>query len=939
MHQKEQEKIKQMKRRLKVRYSIPRIAGLFVTLVCAIAFIGCSSGGGTTPASVSTPAASGSTNVPTPTPTGNSVPDPTLTAGATTNGTTDPSTGSLNVNVYPGSATVVVTGPNSFTQTFAGDQLLTGLAAGQYMMTATAPAFVDAVGQMNVVAGQTSSIVLILQATPIVTGSPHTVCRDEHGNLIPLDADTVRAGHFEFYAWLQDKPSGIVVANLLSSTVTDPGRPLLTEQTETAPSFTQNLASAWIGFTNAEGITRPVIGADVRWEIDQTWSGRVNSMQFGTSDDNRSALGYGVFDDQADTRTNNASLADERFPLSASEYALYNLSGIGTPYVDGFTWVTLFSPDAIASGRIVAVATINGEEIGKQILYKNFAPTPIIEVTKTVDKDVVNLVNGTATATWTVTVTNVGTGDATNVDLNDMLESGAAGSYSLDSVPAGSTAVGDGFTFSFPLASKFAPVSENTETLSFSATVTAPGTYCNEAKVPSYNDSVNTWTPGDLNADDCFTALESNVSIIKDFVEDDNVTSLGKSVTVAANEHAKLRVRIINNGTGTATGVQVSDVLSSGDASPYQLISVSSGTPNGSDGFDANIGDLATPASTTIIFSVVASVDGEYCDTATVSATSGTIGIESDTACLTVATPELEITKSNSPDSVLPSGSYTSTIVVENSGNATAENVVISDLLGIDADTNVYVIYVSSNMNGSIGTVAGNVITSPSAVDILKGESLTFTVVSRIPVSAASGNYCDTATVTSSNSPTQHASDCVSVPAFSALQTQLIDLADPVSVGNNVTYFSALYVEALSNEGVNSNQLKYSFGLVNPTVLGIPGVFQVVSTKIYLDTAPVRDPITGLVISDTSSPTAVLLTEGTDYTIDNTTAGLQLVNMTPSVVLQPNTALYLVHVVTIPSGTPTYRMYTTSYIWNSIGLVDPTHIYQASSSEPTTVLP
>jgi hypothetical protein len=66
---------------------------------------------------------------------------------------------------------------------------------------------------------------------------------------------------------------------------------------------------------------------------------------------------------------------------------------------------------------------------------------------------------------------------------------------------------------------------------------------------------------------------------------------------------------------------------------------------------------------------------------------------------------------------------------------------------------------------------------------------------------------------------------------------------------------------------------------------------------------------------------------------------LQVVTMAGGVILQPDTARYLVHEVLVPSGTPTNRLYTTSYIWNSVGLVDPSNTYEASSSEPTTVLP
>lgn len=1087
------------------------IGGLLVALVCAVALFGC---------------AGDETTV-------NQLPPPT--------------TGSLNVTVNPASAEVVVTGPESYTQTFTGNQFLTDLAPGQYTAKATAPGFIDGASEINVVVGQTSSIQLALQATQIISEAPRAVYRDGQGNLIPLDSGSLQSGQFVFYAWLQDKPLGILPAKLTSTTVSDPGKPLVTEQAESAPSFTQNLAGAYVGFMDATGVVRPVIGADVRWELDQWYWGRVNSMQFGTSDDNRIGLGYGVYDDQADTRTNNGRLAAERFPLIASEFPLYNQTGIGTPFADGFTWVTLFSPDTKAAARIVAVATINGEEIGKQILYKNFAPAPKLEITKTVDSAVVNLVGGTGTVTWTVTIKNVGTGDATTVSLSDFLASGDGANYTPGSLPSGSTPVGDGFTISFPLASEFTPAPPqtaqllgnaqsfavlanatvtntgssvvsgdvgvsagsavtgfppgvvlngtihnndaaalaaqtaltaayvdlgaracsgadnsqpltgtitpgvycysssaaltgpvvldaqgdpaaefvfkigstlttpagatvslingaspcnvywqvgssatlgtntffvgnilaqasitavtgasisgralartgtvtldtnainaplacvaapgSTETLTFTATVTAPGTYCNEAKILSYSDATNTWTPVDLGAQACFTALESNLSIVKDFVADDNTTSLGKARTVAANVPAKLRARVINNGTGSATGVQVNDALTSGDLANYQLISVSSGTPNSSGGFDTTIGDLTAGATTTVLFTVAASADGTYCDTATVTATSGTIGIGSDDACLTVATPNLTITKTDAPDSVLPGATYTSTIVVGNDGTATAKNVVISDLLGLNSDANVRAIYVSSSLNGAGGTLANNVVTA-NTVDIPAGGSMTFTVVSRIPLGAIAGTYCDTATATSSNAVTKQASDCVAVPAFSALQTQLVDLNDPVVVGNNVTYFSVLYVEALSNEGVDTNRLTYSFGHLGAFNVSTPGNFSIVSTKVYLDSAPVRDPITGMVLSDTSNPTAVLQTEGADYTVNNSTPGLQVLTMTPNVVLQPNTALYLVHVVGTGSATGG-TLYNTSYQWLSEG-VSKTITYSTTKSEPTTVLP
>jgi len=808
-----------------------------------------------------------------------------------------------------------------------------------YTAKASAPGFEDATGSATVVIDKTVSIALVLKALPIVENAPPYVYRDGSGNLIPVTAGQFSSGQYVFYAWLQDLPSGIVPANLTTATVTDPLKPLLTEQKETAPSLTQNLAAAWVGVKDAAGVIRPVIGADVRWTIEEDYAGKVGSIIYGASDDNAQSSAVRkmkLIDDphQASTRTNNKNLANQRFPLLATDYPLYNQTGIGTPNVDGFTWVTLFSNDKIASGRITVVATVNGEEIGKQILYKNFAPAPKLQITKAVSPATVTLVGGTAPpVTWTVTVKNVGEGDATNVKLNDILLSGAAASYTpiIPTTPAGTTANAfDGYNSTFALASG------GTMTQTFTATVTAAGTYCNQGQITSYDAAINTVSPVDLKAQACFTALESNLSIVKDFV-DANGTSLGKTLTVAANQSANLRVRVINSGTGSATGVAVNDVLTSGSAANYQLVSVSPGTANTSDGFDYTIGTLgANGATSTMLLTVKASADGIYCDTATVSATSGNIGINHDQACLTVATPTLTITKAEDKGTVLPGGNYTSTIVVTNAGTGIAKNVIISDLLGLNSTGNVWAIYMSSNSSGTAGTLVNHTVTAPSTVDIAAGASITFTVVSQIPAGAAAGNYCDTATATSTNAATVTANACVAVPAFSAVQIQLVDQNDPVLKGTNVTYFTVLYVEALSNEGVNNNVVTYLFGHANAIDLVTPGVFDIVSTKVYLDSAPVRDPVTGLVISDMANSTAVLKTEGSDYTLTtDISLGKQVITMAPSVELLPNTALYVVNVVLVPAGTPN-GMYTTSDIWSMRGIGSATP-YQGSSSEPTTV--
>ena len=865
--------------------------------------------------------------------------------GDTINQVPTPTTGTLNVTVNPPSTTVVVTGPNSFTQTFSGNNNLTNLEPGLYTAKASAPGFEDATGSATVVIDKTVSIALVLTALPIVANAPRTVYRDGSGNLIPVTAGQFASGQYVFYAWLQDLPDGIVPANLTAATVTDPNAPRPAERTETAPSLTQNLAAAWVGVKDAAGVIHPVIGADVRWTIEEDYAGKVGSIIYGASDDNiqiPAVRKMKHIDDphQASTRTNNKNLANERFPLEVTEYPLYNQTGIGTPSVDGFTWVTLFSADKIASGRITVVATVNGEEIGKQILYKNFAPQPKIAITKAVASAVVNLVGGTATDTWTITVTNTGEGNATNIVLNDTLASGAGASYTLSGAPGTLDAGSDGFTFTIP---SLPGGSSAFVTYSPVATVTAAGIYCNQGQITSYDDAaINTVYPVDLKAQACFTALASNVSIVKDFVVSatDN-TSLGTALTVNKNVPATLRVQVINNGTGDATTVVVHDTLTSGSAANYTVSGFSAGTPNAT-GFDSTITTLTAGSTATYLYTVAASVDAVYCDTATVTATSGTIGgTGSSSACLTVATPNLTIAKTDAPTTVMPGASYTSTIVVRNTGTATATGVVVSDLLGFNSTANVWAIYMSSP--GTAGTLSNNnhTVTAPSTVDIAAGASITFTVVSQIPPGAAAGNYCNTASVASTNaaSPTP-VEVCVIVPAFVAFQVQLTDLGDLQPVGNNIVYSSVLYIEPLSNEGVNYNTMRYSFGLPSPTGFGTTaGVFTVlVSTSIYHDPTPVIDPTTGAIVSDQTNTTSVQLTEGTNYTLDNSTPGLQVITITPSMILAPNGVFYIVQVVQAPAGSGRATPYHTGFLWDSVGTVGSTH-YEVLKTEPTTVTP
>jgi len=303
-----------------------------------------------------------------------------------------------------------------------------------------------------------------------------------------------------------------------------------------------------------------------------------------------------------------------------------------------------------------------------------------------------------------------------------------------------------------------------------------------------------------------------------------------------------------------------------------------------------------------------------------------------------VSTPNLTIAKTVDKGTVLPGGNYTSTIVVTNAGTATAKNVVISDLLGLNTTGNVWAIYMSSSSSGTAGTLVNHTVTAPSTVDIAAGASITFTVVSQIPAGAAPGNYCDTATFTSDNAGTKDATACVAVPVSVSFQVQFTDLGDGQPAGNNITYSSVLYIEPLSNEGVNNNTMRYSFGLPSTTGFGtVPGLFTtLVSTNIYHDPTPIVDQITGAIVTDRTNASAVHLTEGTNYTLDNSTPGFQVITMTPGYILAPKGVFFIVQVVQAPAGSGRSTPYHTGFLWDSVGTVGSTH-YEVLKTEPTTI--
>ena len=842
------------------------------------------------------------------------------------------------------------------------------LTPGTYTVTYSQAGFQSQSQTFTVSAGQ--SVVLV---APTLVAIPPTATSgafylDAAGKQVAITQDDLNnAGtRFVFYAWLQDQTAGIDPTKV--GTATDPGVPAANELQEVAPLNTQNVAAGYVGYKAADGVVRPIVGANVRWDIlTETITGGV---RFSAADDGGAPSGAVSRQDindnatSANTYTNSATGNNVRFPSSA-EYPLYNVTGVNTPDTNGFTWTALnHDPKATtATARVRAIAYVNGTEITKRFLDKTFAPSAKLTITKT-PKD--NQAGIGQAKNIDITVTNTGNGPATGIKLNDVLKSGAAGSYTATLVrPADGTPNGDrGFDASFDLAAMGQPGSSRTFTIA--AQAGAVGVYCDVATVTKYtNGAFGDVTPNNLNDQACLTVTAPTLNIIKTLgTVDANgaFTPIASGVVVNPNTPVFARITVNNAGNAPATGVTVTDQIDPAQttAANYAIKSAPVSSPAGTPapvnanntGFTTSAFNLAPGASTSFTFSAAGSTDGNYCDFGTFSATSnnGTAiaPTNSQIVCFKVASPKLVINKTNTPtNNLTPGSTYNSTITVTNSGSATATAVAVKDLLGqlqggagtfVNNGSGTYTVS-GTTQTGSL-VVAGNTAsTVPATIDLAPGAVLTLNISSTIPAGAPAGQYCDIASYTSTNAPSGSSQACVTVITLLSEQTQLTDTIDPISVSKNTNSIvtSLAINEVSSNESAINNVFQYAYGTttVNP---GATGIFNFSNVEVYYDATPGRDPVTGSVTSDFTNGTARRLVLGTDYTQSAASGtGNLTITLTPSFGITPGGVVFTRTQVNAPANAAP-RQYQEQFTWNNTGSTSASP-YTNYKTESTTVIP
>ena len=228
-------------------------------------------------------------------------------------------------------------------------------------------------------------------------------------------------------------------------------------------------------------------------------------------------------------------------------------------------------------------------------------------------------------------------------------------------------------------------------------------------------------------------------------------------------EPIPLEIIVTNTGTGEAENVVITDILPDGLA-----------TVDGKTSIKVNAGTIAQGTSKKIMTNLVASKTGVFTNTASVS--SDNTEDAQATATTTVVAPNLSITK------VGPSKQYLGknikyTITVTNHGDAPAVDLVLDDTIPAGIGQ------VKVSDGGALSADKSSIQWALN--DLAPGKSQTVTVEY---VSNTIGSVSDTATVTAKCSEAKSASATTQIIGIPAVLLEVIDLVDPVEIGEQTTY-------------------------------------------------------------------------------------------------------------------------------------------------------
>ncbi|MBI3267726.1 MAG: DUF11 domain-containing protein, partial [Planctomycetes bacterium] len=357
--------------------------------------------------------------------------------------------------------------------------------------------------------------------------------------------------------------------------------------------------------------------------------------------------------------------------------------------------------------------------------------------------------DGVATATpgdgltYTLTVTNIGNQGGTGVTVTDVLPSGIFTNVVAQN--GGVVNAGAG-TITWDLGAIAGGGA--TKSVTFTATVGNPA-------AAGVNNFTNTATVADDGANGADPNLANNTGSDTDTLNaapDYSITKSDGVATAAPGGGLTYTLTVTNVGNQGGTGVVVTDVLPSGIFT--NVVAQNGGV------FDAGagtitwaLGSIAGGASTSVTFTasvvtpVAAGVE-TFTNTATVTDDgangadpNGANNTASDTDTL-LATPDYSIAKSDGVAATTPGGALTYTITVTNVGNQGGTGVVVTDVVPVNALTNI-----AAQNGGVFNAGAGTITWNLGALAGGASTSVTYTASVLTPAAAGIDTITNVATV------------------------------------------------------------------------------------------------------------------------------------------------------------------------------------------------
>ena len=423
---------------------------------------------------------------------------------------------------------------------------------------------------------------------------------------------------------------------------------------------------------------------------------------------------------------------------------------------------------------------------------------PSLAISKTADATPVS--TGT-TIGFHVIVSNGGPGIARSVTVNDPLPAGSGIDWTITSQTSTLCAINGSVGSQVLQCSLGDMASGASYTIHITSTTdgTSAGTYPNTAVASATNAP----------------SVQSSATIVV-LAPDVNVVKTADHAVVNAGSPIGFTVTISNPGSastvGTATGVTLSDPLPMGTGISWSIdsqtstkcmITATDGSHPGME-LDCLAFNLAPGASYSV--HVTSGTEFQSCsvynNTANVTVPNQSPSTLSASASVTVQCPALSIVKTADASPVSTGTPIGFTVVVSNAGPGTATDVNVDDPLPSGSGIS-WSIDKQDASKCSITVVSGKQDLVCSLGDM--GAETSYTVhITSATTSGSAGTYPNTATVSSSNAPTQQASATIVVQAPALTITKTAD-ATPLVAGSTVGFTIAVSNSSAAGTGTATN--------------------------------------------------------------------------------------------------------------------------------------